>query len=418
MPATGTPVPDRYLVISSDCHAGASLDTYREYLEQRYLEEFDDWRGSYVNPFEDLQDEASPEYRRNFETPIRQAELERDGIVGEVVFPNTIPPFFPGSPLTLPEPRSAVEWERRWAGLRAHNRWLADWCGELPGRRAGVAQVLLDDVPAAVAEVRSAKEARLFGGVLIPNLAPDSALPPLHAPDYEPLWATCAELGVPINVHGGTGVPDYGPYFATPVLMYVEFGWYAQRPFLRLLFSGVFERHPDLRFVMTEQGGSWVPGLLDGLDWAYTRMRDVAGSVEQRYGGPVVRELSLKPSEYWARQCYLGASFMSPEDCAVRSATGVDRIMWGSDYPHDEGTAPHTMASLRLTFAGVDPGEVRRMLGLNAAEAYGFDRSLLEPLAAELGPLVADVAEPLHEIPEGAISPALSRVPKPIGNIS
>ena len=58
------------------------------------------------------------------------------------------------------------------------------------------------------------------------------------------------------------------------------------------------------------------------------------------------------------------------------------------------------------------------MLGLNAAEAYGFDVGLLEPLAAEIGPHVSDVSEPLDEIPEGAISPALSRVPKPIGNIS
>ena len=174
---------------------------------------------------------------------------------------------------------------------------------------------------------------------MIPNIAPDSQLPPLHAPIYEPLWALCEELDLPVNMHGGTGVPNLGPYPATPTLMFLEFGWYAQRPLLRLLFSGVFERHPELTFIMTEQGNSWVPGLLAGLDWAVERMLGVPGSVEEMFGGNRAT-LSLKPSEYWARKCFLGAGSMVAHDCAVREATGVDRIMWGSDFPHREALTP------------------------------------------------------------------------------
>ena len=202
--------------------------------------------------------------------------------------------------------------------------------------------------------MRRVKDDGLFGGVMIPNIAPDSHLEPLHAPIYEPLWALCEELEVPVNMHGGSGMPNLGPYPATPALMFLEFGWYAQRPLLRLMFAGVFERHPDLTFIMTEQGNSWVPGLLAGLDWAVERMRGVPGSVEEKFGGEIARSMSLTPSEYWARQCFLGASFMGPHDCAVREETGIDTIMWGSDYPHSEGTHPYTMEALRYTFADVE----------------------------------------------------------------
>ena len=86
---------------------------------------------------------------------------------------------------------------------------------------------------------------------------------------------------------------------------------------------------------------------------------------------------------------------MGPHDCAVREATGVGSIMWGSDYPHSEGTHPYTKEALRYTFAGVDVDEVRLMLGTNAARAYGFDLDALSPLSDQIGPLVAEVAEPL-----------------------
>ena len=94
---------------------------------------------------------------------------------------------------------------------RAHNRWLADFCAA-PGRRAGIAQILLHDVDAAVDEIRWAKDAGLTGGVLLPGAPPGSDLLPLYAPEYEPIWAACEELGLPINHHTGSASPDYGPY--------------------------------------------------------------------------------------------------------------------------------------------------------------------------------------------------------------
>ena len=104
--------------------------------------------------------------------------------------------------------------------------------------------------------------------------------------------------------------------------------------------------------------------------------------------------MSLSPSEYFARQCHIGASFLPPTECDLRHKIGVDRLLWGSDYPHVEGTFPYTREHLRLTFAGVDPAEIQQMVALNAARLYDFDLERLAPLAAQFGPTRAEIAEP------------------------
>jgi predicted TIM-barrel fold metal-dependent hydrolase len=90
------------------------------------------------------------------------------------------------------------------AGARAHNRWLADFCAAAPGRRAGVFQILLNDVEEAVKEIRRAATTGLKGGLMLPGTPPNSGLPELHARVYDPIWAVCAELGVPVNHHAGS----------------------------------------------------------------------------------------------------------------------------------------------------------------------------------------------------------------------
>jgi hypothetical protein len=115
----------------------------------------------------------------------------------------------------------------------------------------------------------------------------------------------------------------------------------------------------------------------------------------------VVEKLSLRPSEYWARQCHVGSSFMRPAEALLRNAVGLDRIMWGSDYPHKEASSPFSREALRITFSGIDPVEVQQMVGGNAAELYRFDRGALAEVAARVGPTHAEIAKPLpvSEIP-------------------
>ena len=90
---------DRYVVISTDSHAGGSHAMYRDYLEKEYLEEFDAWRAKYSNPFRDLQDDGRT---RNWDGELRLADQRADGVVAEVTFPNTVPPFFPTGALLTP----------------------------------------------------------------------------------------------------------------------------------------------------------------------------------------------------------------------------------------------------------------------------------------------------------------------------
>ena len=122
----------------------------------------------------------------------------------------------------------------------------------------------------------------------------------------------------------------------------------------------------------------------------------VAFRTHDQDGRAVVERLSLKPSEYWARQCYVGASFIRPFEVALRHQVGLDRIMWGSDYPHKESSSPYSGYALRNSFAGVPTAETAMLVGGNAAALYGFDLDALAPIAAQYGPLVADVARPLE----------------------
>lgn len=252
----------RYTVISADGHAGADLRDYRPYLESSFHDDFDRWADAYINPFADLDREDA---LRNWDSDLRNTALESDGVVGEVVYPNTVPPFFPISGLIGIVP-SAEEYRHRLAGQRAHNRWLADWCDRLPGRRAGVGQILLNDIDEAVRDVHWIADHGLFGGLLLPPVPPGSGIEPLHSPAYDPIWRACEERGVALNVHGGSGSPDQGWYPATLTLFVLEASFWAHRPLWSLTLSGAFDRFPRLKLVFAEAGSHWIPQTLASMD--------------------------------------------------------------------------------------------------------------------------------------------------------
>jgi predicted TIM-barrel fold metal-dependent hydrolase len=392
-------VVDRYVVISADCHAGADLLDYRPSLEAKYHDAFDDWAANFVSPYGDL---VRPDADRNWDSARRMRELEADGVVAEVVYPNTIPPFYGRGSLVATAP-TADDYELRLAGLRAHNRWMAEWCAEHPTRRAGIGQILLNEVDDAVRDVHWIADHDLRGGVLLPGVPPDAPIAPLHSRGYDPVWRACEERGVVLNAHGGSSSPDYGEHAASLSLWLVEAAWFSHRPLWTFILSGVFDRFPDLRLVLAEQGSGWIGDALDVMDNLYAQLSQGNVGV-MRFEHPQL--LEKMPSEYWQSNCAVAASFLHRADCERRGRIGIDHVMWGSDYPHDEGTAPYSAEAIRLTFAGVPEPEVRAMLGENAARVYDFDLAELEPLAAQLGPRVADVAAGLDAIPPDATSMA------------
>jgi predicted TIM-barrel fold metal-dependent hydrolase len=393
---------ERYTVISSDCHAGAPIDTYRDYLDPDYRDEFDAWRGAYSNPFRDLQ---GGKRARNWDNEQRISELASDHVVAEVVFPNTVPPFFPTGALVARPPVERAEYERRWAGLKAHNRWMAEvFCsGEFAKRRAGIAQVFLNDIDEAIAEAIWAQENGLRGGILLPTVPDDTDIAPLYAPEYDRLWAVCADRGIVVNMHSGSGHPSYGSYPAADIMWLVETSWYAHRPLWQVIMSGVFERNPKLKFVMTESGCSWVPSTLQMLDGFHMQMQfGRVGELNFQDATP----LPLKPSEYFARNVWMGVSFPGKRDGRAIQQVGVDRVMWGNDYPHHEGSYPYSLESMQLAFPDTSDTDLRKVFSENAARVYDFDLDALAPFGAEAGPTIEQIHTPLEKTPKGATSPA------------
>ncbi len=209
------------------------------------------------------------------------------------------------------------------------------------------------------------KEHGLRGGILLPNIAPDVKwVAPLYDRCYDPLWEVCQDLEVPVNLHSGTGNPDYGKYPISMILYINEVGFYTQRPLVQLILAGVFERFPRMNFILTEIGCSWIPPLLERLDMTMDRIRATGETGEIKYGDGLLPPRSA--TEYFRQNCWVGVSGPGQADIDARYQVGIDRFMWGSDYPHDEGTHPHTREHLRRRFHDLEESEIRMMLAGNA----------------------------------------------------
>ena len=394
-----------YAIITADSHAGASISTYREYLDAKHQAIFDEWRGSYKNP---QRKHIGSKKHKNWDASERIADMDGEGIAGEVIFPNTVPPFFRTSVLICGNP-PAEEYALRLEGIRAHNRWLVDFCAEHPERRAGIGLVYLNDIDDAIEDVKWIAEHGLRGGVLLPHVPDsDTHILPLYAPEYDRFWAVCQEYDVVLNHHGGTGTPDYGAYPMSLPIRFLEVPFFSTRSYQHLLLSGVFERFPKLRYIVTEAGCAWVPETLERLDRVWELVRGGAAGEMEFNRDAVTPE---PPSFYARRNCWYGASSASPGEIRDRETIGVDRVCWGSDYPHYEGTYPHSKLAIRHTFADIDPVQTRKMLGQNAAALYDFDLEKLEPLIDRIGMRPEEVSIPLvqEEIPDAPYIGAFRR---------
>jgi hypothetical protein len=144
--------------------------------------------------------------------------------------------------------------------------------------------------------------------------------------------------------------------------------------------------------VVTENGVQWLPSLV----------RDMESFFDTHGGAPVRSYLKMRPAEYVDRHVFLGGSLMNRGEAEMREEIGVDRLMWGADYPHLEGAAPVHRLILRQVFGGLPEQDLRRILGGNAVRVFGFDGDLLQGVADRVGPTVADLSTTvsLDEIPK------------------
>lgn len=401
---------DRFIVVSSDCHAGLPGEKYRDYLDPQYRELFD-----MALPVQEekikmaeksfLIQEINDEWRKDITQELtgawdhdeRTKMLDNDGIAGEVIFPDGItemntPPF--GAGLGLPTEDMVPELQ--WAGARSHNRWLAELVAKDPVRHLGVAVIpLLWDIEEAVKEVKWCGDHGLKS-VLIPHMTNEFEC--YHHTRYHPFWQACESLGIVVNFHSGaTPQKNYfGPSFPDcsdkenfPGAMGVfvsEVMWWTFRPMNFMLWGGVFERFPKLKVAFTEAGTAWmIPHYLRMLDHNY---HDVMFSAKL---GDFTSHLTMAPSDYFRRNIGIGTSCMPRADAEVRESIGLNQMMWGSDYPHPEGTWPKTAEQLFGTFHDLPENDVAAMLGENAIRFYDFDHAGLAKVAERIGPKKADL---------------------------
>jgi predicted TIM-barrel fold metal-dependent hydrolase len=273
---------------------------------------------------------------------LRLNDLDSEGIWAELIYPSIS--IWTGS---LKDPALLRE------GVRVINNWSLEFQNTSP-RFVCTAHIPLLNVEDAVAEVRRTTEMG-FKAAFFP-VEPPIGRPRFNRDEWEPLWAALEQCGMVMSVHIGTEAHDAtvhnGQYHSGPggaVLNYYETTFGGQRVAAQLISSGALDRHPGLRVVISEGGATWGPFLADRLDEGY----------RQHYSA-VRPKLSKLPSEFLFDQVY--ASFQHDRSAvAAVSAMGWRNVMWGSDYPHVEGTFGHTQRTLNELFSAVEPETARRI---------------------------------------------------------
>jgi predicted TIM-barrel fold metal-dependent hydrolase len=204
---------------------------------------------------------------------------------------------------------------------------------------------------------------------------------------YDKVWDVAQELDMPLHTHTGVGpVAEYGPYFGIGT---AEYAFWASRPLSFLLWSGVFDRFPRLKFVTTEAGCYWLADLLWRWDMVYDREFGAA-----KLSG-ITQYISKRPSAYVDSNFWAGASNTKERELLRRYEIGIDNIMWGSDFPHPEGSWPNTKKRLRESLWDIPVDETRRILGESALDnVYShLDRSALRELADTIGPTPEELGQ-------------------------
>jgi predicted TIM-barrel fold metal-dependent hydrolase len=311
----------------------------------------------------------------------RLRELEGDGTVGDVLM-SQVSPFISYS----------YDPELTPANTMALNRWMVDFVSHHPERHAGsIVPPLGGPIEEVVRQIRWSRAHGLRGGLQLTTSPEIDGLPLFSHKYYEPMWSVCEELDVPLLIHGGTGAMP--PKAGGTAIWLMERHWFHMRPLKYFIFGGVLERHPGLKVVFIETSACWVNGELKRLDELYEG-RPEGGSITRTHNPHMAHVLSgirkilpRKPSEYFRSNCYVGLGAW-PACWAARHDIGIDNIVWGSDYPHNEASWPKSMEQIRETTTelNVPREDVRKILGTNAARIWGFDLAKLQPVAERVGP--------------------------------
>lgn len=432
---------DYIAIVSADGHIGMPYGEFESYIDPQYRDRLVDLKQDQsfhemllfgqlnrLSPeVAEVVDERHVHAERKelyWDADKRLAQLDQEGIAGEIVLTdNLYAPFFgPMSPDFEPDLRAA--------GVDAWNRFAAEFMTAARGRIYVNAELHpnLDEALASLPKLAEQK----FVSVTVPGLVAEKHLPPLFSPDYDPFWAACEDLGLALNVHAGWGTRQgaWHDFFAfimekhadkmagmmgnaadDSVFDFFDFAigefdaknpnsplaptTLPQQVLWRLMVGGVFDRHPDLKVVLTEVRADWVPATLAHLDAQFAKHSVKA---------------PLKPSEYFARNCGVTPSAHHVCEVETRYEIGVDQFMFGADIPHPESVWPNTQQWLRDSLKGIPEDEARKIAGENALRFYkNIDRGPIDEAAKRIGITAAEIVSGGPDLDERLIGHFHSR---------
>jgi predicted TIM-barrel fold metal-dependent hydrolase len=250
--------------------------------------------------------------------------------------------------------------------FKTYNDWVGEFCGAIPKRLKGIGMVNLDDVQEGISELeRCAKLG--FAGAMITVYPPENRS--YNNAEYEPFWAAAQDLGMPLSLHITTNRAGPGQEFtdldSASAAFISNVDHWVRMSLAHMIFSGVFERYPKLQVGSVEMELSWVPHFLDRIDYNYTQ-RAQEFSREYRF-----KEGAL-PSDFFHSNVFLGfqEDILGIRD---RHIIGVDQLLWGGDYPHQESTFPRSREIIEETLVDCTEEEKAKIAGGNSARVYGFD---------------------------------------------
>ncbi|MGE0877441.1 MAG: amidohydrolase family protein [Acidimicrobiia bacterium] len=296
-----------------------------------------------------------------FDGKARIEEQDIDGIDAEFIYPSqrTMGVF-----MAQPDDDFHLD------GIEAYNTWvMTEFAAADPDRLFPLCQMPAVDSATAVKAVRNAKSAG-FKGVIISGWPSGNAT---LSDDDDPFFEACEEEQLPVHIHSGlshSGLRKNPANFATararagglPGLQQMGGAiGQASEPLSALIYSGLFDRYPDLKLVLVECGAGWIPHHLEHMNDHWWRNRVWTDS-----------KLKMLPADYWFRNC-LGSFIREIFAVQTRHYMGVDNLMWANDYPHHRHDWPYSRRIIDESMMGVPDEEKHKMICGNAMKLYGLE---------------------------------------------
>ncbi len=359
----------RFGVVSADSHVVEPADLWLENIEPAFRERAPrvvrDEKGEDIffcdgvrllspaamsmagRPRAEVERTLAAVYPGAYDPHARLADMERDGVDAEVLYPSIA--------MRIYEVRDA---RLVHACFQAYNTWIAGFCSAYPDKFKGIGVIELEEIETAVGEVHRVHKLGLTG--LMVTLT--SGDPTLYSDTrFDRFWAAAEALGLPVSLHIVTDKKPLKFDMTTETIQAVD----AMRSLANMVFGGLFLRFPKLKVVSAENDAGWAGYFVEKMDYLYQEPRR-----------NIVRDFPIKgkgmlPSEYMKRN--VAFTFIYDRSgVEARHWYGVDNLMWSSDYPHNASTWPNSQETLAYLFDGVPEDERLRMVAGNAERIYGW----------------------------------------------